>query len=152
MNISEIKKRCKSGTLGRAGHFFTTYDHLAPAGTTIEDVLNYQYWIDEAHQFDVCNKIEVITEDLSFRALLLVEQAEKRVGAKVSLLEYQEIGKLEKAEGDLPEMTSAYTVKWMGANKWSVLRNSDNAYITKGHQNKQDAEFVLKQHLKGVAA
>jgi hypothetical protein len=152
MNLKDVKKRAKSGSIGRQGHFFATYDHLAPAGTTVEDLLNYQYWVDEAHMFDVANKIEVICEDLSFRCLLLVERAEKRVGAKMRVIEYQDFTGIEGAGEDLPELSADYAIEFMGANKWCVTRNGDSAIVYKGGKTRMDAETALRNHIKALAA
>jgi hypothetical protein len=119
------------------------------AGTSVEDIMQPEYWANIASRLRPHGGDEIIAvcDDLSFRAHLFVVSA-GRTWAKVCLigepliLHAKESPEIQVADGE-------FAVKWAGPHdKWRVIRTVDKEVITKGHATRDAAEAAVKEYLK----
>lgn len=114
----------------------------APAGTTVEDVLNPQYWAHVAAQFEPFARVEVLEESGAWMLDLLVIQA-GRNWAQVHLLAKHELAERTEA---MPK-AQAHLVEWKGpVRKWSVIRISDSQVLQDGFGSKAEAHAWSANH------
>lgn len=114
----------------------------AEAGTTIEDVLEPQFWAHMATQLEPYARVEVLLETGEWMLELMVVSI-GRNWAKVQVLHHYE---LEKRAETLPA-AQKHRIEWKGPQlKHVVIRNSDNAAIQDGFAKKVEAEAWLAQY------
>lgn len=114
-------------------------------GTPYEALLEPSYWSHVAAQLRPQDKIEVIAEDQSYYALLLVTSANK-LSAKVAPIQYND---LQNAIEDEAPQAVAHAIKYAGVKaKWRVYRVSDNQPLRDGFSSKDDAQTWLNQYEK----
>lgn len=145
MHVSDARKnRAAEGAVLNSGHYFVVHDHLAKHGVTLEDVLRHGYWIDTAKKFDVGHEVKVLAADLSFRVVLLVEQCQANVGAKMAILEYIDLTKADRSDETVTE-DLGLEVRFRGAMKWSVL-DEQGSVIKEGLDTEAEAIKELKSY------
>lgn len=122
-------------------------------GTTIEQMLDPAYWANVGYKFKPGDRIEVISEDSTWFAELLVIAA-ARLWAKVSTLRFVELTTAvagDATKTSTPPADSAfddYIIKWgTGSTKFRVVRKQDKEVIREGFATKRDAEAWLLDHL-----
>lgn len=122
-------------------------------GTTIEQMLDPAYWANVGYKFKPGDRIEVISEDSTWFAELLVI-ASARLWAKVSTLRFVELAEtVADGAGISMSVASApafddYVIKWgTGSTKFRVIRKQDKEVIREGFATKRDAEAWLLDHL-----
>ena len=121
----------------------------APAGIAIEALDNYSMWKNASANFRPGDTIEVLAEDFAYWARFLVIDANNN-GAKVKRIEHYVLG--ESASERAVEI-DGHTVKWKGPHdKWTVIRDTDNAKIQAGFLSRDAAMVWLTGHLKALAA
>lgn len=126
-----------------------SYYHVAPAGVTLQDILDPAYWTHVAFKLRPHYRIIVDAEDGAWVAELFVRYA-SRQEARCAVLSFTEIeGKVEMPADAAPE----FEVRWRGPTaKWSVVRLSDGEIMTDGKQDKKAAEQWLANYNARVAA
>lgn len=152
MHISQTKiHRAPEGSVLNSGHWFVVHDHRCKAGITMEDLLKYGYWVDVAKKFDIGHEIKVLSEDLSFRCLLLVENFQVNVGAQVAILEYVDLKEARSSSEALPPAGQGYQIVFRAARKWSIL-NDQGSVIKEDMSTEEEAKRELNGYLKALAA
>jgi hypothetical protein len=123
------------------------YVHTPPAGTTIEEMLNPQYWAHVATQLRPGAIIVVWGADGALWAELLVWTVAP-FAAKVEALR-SATRDLPRLLGAVVEEVEGYEFKHRGGGKWSVLRTTDSppVFIKDGLPGKVEASIWLKQYI-----
>lgn len=118
----------------------------AEVGTTVQDVLDPQYWCHMASQIKPYDRVEVRLETGEW-ILELVVLSVDRTWAKVHVLHHHDLSQVtDEAPG--PAKTK---VQWRGAHhKHSVVRLSDNTVLETGFANKEDAAAWARQYEQRV--
>lgn len=124
---------------------------IPPAGTKIEEMLDPSYWAHVAKRFNPHDMIEVIPEDGSFYARLIVLSV-AHLSMKVQALECVVLvanPKVAKADA-----IAQFEVNWGGPNaKWRVLRKSDGAAVTNdSFQTQEEAQEWINNNFNKMAA
>lgn len=119
-------------------------------GTTLDEMLEPSFWAHVAGKIDVRgfgSKIEVIAEDGSFYAELLVTYSTMREIRAVKLHWVD----LERTD-PLSMPDAPYIAEHKGFGKWRVLRTSDRTVARDGFNSKEDAQRWIDSHVKALAA
>lgn len=120
-------------------------------GTTIEDVQQPEFWTHVAAQLQPLDTIEIIPEDRSYFAVLLVLSAGKQF-ATVKLLHHVELESVAAPENPAVKIHADYTVEWKGpAAKWCVIR-TDGEKMAKDFATRAEGENWLKEYVNKLAA
>jgi hypothetical protein len=121
-------------------------------GTTIKEVLDPTYWRHVAGKLRPRCRIEVLAEDLSYYAELLVLSCDK-TWANVALLSHvvliaEEAKKSDKKEGeDDPFSTELHYVDYVqGASKGRVILKEGNKVVKDGFNSKKLAAEWMRAH------
>jgi hypothetical protein len=137
----------KPTVLQPAEYSVTSYSHTPSAGEGIEDALKPEYWSHVASSLRVGNRIELLSEDGSWWAMLIVRAASK-TDAVVQALQYVPLGADAVDLGDAP-----YEVRWRGPKaKFGVVRKSDAEVMRDGFAVREHAEAWMVSHLRTLAA
>lgn len=136
-------------SLNLEDHYNAKWTHFVPPGTDVEDVKDPSFWMNVARQLRIGDEIKVLTEDMSWRAVLIV-RAVGRVEAVVQVLDYTELG---DAANMMPEVQdNPYEVKWGGpAAKFRVHRKDGGEVVKDQFQTKEAALQWVSNHLKIAA-
>lgn len=135
-----------SNRLQFAEHRRNIYTVTPEAGTPYDALLKDGYWAHVSAKLRSGDRIEVLAEDGSYFAELLVLDA-GRLYAKVAELRHVKLDVVEVQEGDL--MLEGLEVKWQGPHlKWCVLRGKDRLKDT---MDKASAIQWMKNHVRAVA-
>lgn len=103
-----------------------TWDLTPAEGTTVENLLNPEFWSHIAAKLQPDDQIWVTPADRNFVAHLLVVDC-TNLSARMQVLSHHEIDPVSAHEDD------RYEVKWGGPkHKWRVLRKSDAAVVEHG--------------------
>lgn len=131
-------------------------------GTTINQVLDPKYWAHVAAQLRPRCRIEVLAEDNSYFAELLVVACDK-TWASVAVLRYVDlVGKKEKTEKPpvstegkvtLDEFnTEAHYVDFVaGQSKGRVVNRDTKNVVKDGFPSKKDAAKWMREHEEALA-
>lgn len=115
--------------------------------TSFEEVLAPSSWAHIAQKIKIGSRIEVMPEDGSYFAELLVQD----VGAqwlKLVVLRHVEITPAEKVVED-----EIFKIQWAGPNaKYRVLRIADLENMKDGFVTKTQASDWIREHKKALAA
>lgn len=134
--------------LQQAEHEVVCYYHYPDTGTTLEDVLQPEYWSHVARNLRTGHRVEIFAADGSYWAMLIVRAAGTR-DAVVQTLQHVELG----PQSDIVVAPSAYEVKWRGpSKKWGVVRREDNEVIRDEFAVKEQAAKWMKNHIQSLAA
>jgi hypothetical protein len=132
------------------GHFAAEHQVFLPENISIQDLEKYEAWVHVAYKLRPFDKIECLTPDMTFWALLLVVKAEKGIGAKTKVIQYIDLTQDSAMAQSMPSLADGYRIKWNGGAKWCVIRLSDSVRISGGHESEQDAKLSLQNHLKEI--
>lgn len=138
----------KPTKLFTAEHTVVVYHHAPESGVTIKDVLKPDYWTHVAPSLRTGHRIEILSADASWWAMLIV-RATGRHEAIVQALQHVELGASEtiKSQG------VGYEVKWLGGSKkHGVIRTSDDEIIKDEFAVKEAAVKWMNNHIKSLAA
>jgi hypothetical protein len=114
----------------------------AEEGTSIEDVLDPEYFSHMASQMQQFDRIEVRMETGEWVAELIVKAVGRNWVSCHLIVEHQ----LEVVS-DAPAATIKHDVMWRGQHhKWCVKRKSDGEVLQAGMASKDDAETWLKNY------
>lgn len=129
----------------------TCWSVTPDAGAKLEEVLAPHYWAHVNKMLRVRDHIEVMPNDQSWYAELIVRSVGP-AGPVLAILNHveftvKEAPKVKKAEKVEAESDGPYVVKFGGADKWRVIRKVDNEVMSKGHANREEAEAWVAQNL-----
>jgi len=138
----------KPTRLREAANERSVWQYVADNGITFEDVQKPDFWAHVGRMLKPNDRIEVVAEDFSWFAELIVLAAD-RLWAKVGVLRYVELtGKSDGAEAPSPD----YEVAYKGpTKKHCVIRKADNQIVQEGIALKTDAEAWVREHVKALA-
>ena len=138
----------RRGDCGFAHHRYQRYDATVKPGTTKEQLVDPELWVNVATPMNPGDEIRVRADDDSFTALLHVTYS---VGNKVRLkLIY--LAELDEVDYDeMHESTSDYEIKMRGQMKWCIVQKSTGDVIKELIPTKLEAEKELDQLLKALA-
>lgn len=106
---------------------------VPPAGTAFEEVLDRKYWSHVSTSLKPSDRVEVLAEDGSYFAELIV-RATGPQWADVSVLRKCDLDAVSLADD------SAVSVEWRGPHhRFCVVRTSDKQIIKGGFAEKADA-------------
>lgn len=130
-----------------ASHYRTRYAAVVDDGTSVDDLKRPEFWCHVANKLRQTDVIEVLPEDGSFFAELLVLKT--GIGfAKVMLLRHVDL-EGQETDGD----SDLVHVQWKGPHrKHSVIRKSDGEILRDGFATKADAEIFARDYERTVAA
>lgn len=136
----------------RGAEFKRNAWRASPAnGETLEDVMKPEYWTHVAAQLRPLDRIEVVPEDMSFFAELLVTKCDRLFAKTVVITHVPLTEEAKPAAKPVPAGNGVeYKVEWKGGAKFCVIR-SDGEVISKGHAAKEDAQTALDEYLKQAA-
>ncbi|MDX1742936.1 MAG: hypothetical protein R3186_05000 [Ruegeria sp.] len=147
--VVELPSASLPTNLSFAEHAVTRFYHNPKHGVTIQMVENPRYWTHVATKLKAGARIEVLAEDQSYWADLLVLSA-SRLEARVIVLDHVELNQVEAADevaGDGLE------VAWRGPSaKWGVIRSVDREPLKDGFQSKDAALMWLKNRRQNMVA
>lgn len=139
----------QTGRLELAEHQRNLHVAIPEHAVKFEELANPAYWAHVAARLRIGDRIEVMPEDGSYFAELIVQDAGKQF-AKVAVLRHV---KLEAIEVRGEDLSAEYEVKWMGpAKKWRVMRRKDRSELRDGFATSDDATQWLRQHVRTVGA
>ena len=125
---------------------------LPEEGVTIKDIVKPEFWAIVSTDLKRTDKIEVLPEDGSWYAELLVRD----VGngwAKVGILNHIEFHSVA-VQSAMEDMFKDHEIKWKGpnVNKFCIVRKTDGEIIRRGYENQAEAIAALAEHLKTTRA
>lgn len=130
-----------------AEHYRTRYAAVVDDGTTVEDLQRPEFWCHVAGKLRQMDVIEVLAEDGSYFAELMVLKSGTGF-AKVLLL--RQVALEDTAQDD---DESPVVAQWKGPHrKYSVIRKADGVILKDGFANKGDAEIFAREYAQTVAA
>ena len=119
----------------------------AETGTTLEDIVQPEYWAHNSARMRPYDHIEVRAEDGSWMAELLVTGCDRN-WARVKLLQEY---KLTSADVSLSQAVK-HEIQWKGPHlKFAVIRLSDKESVKTGFDDKNSAARWLIEHEKTAA-
>ena len=128
-----------------------------PAGTTLADILNPDFWTHVSRQFrqgggDI---IEIHPADGAFYAEVFVAEC-RRIGLvnTVRLVKINYVPLTEDVTTKKDAATETYSIVYRGeTKKHTVTRNVDKVIVSEGHATKQDAQkWIDEQELSKLTA
>lgn len=129
------------------------FAHTPALATKYEDLLDPAYWANVAHKFKPTCRVEVLAEDLSWYAELVVI-SNSRTWAKMAPLHYVKLTATKKPakESDLDHDVKGYDISFAGqVKKYRVVRKSDKVEIRDGIPTEEEANIWLKNHVKALS-
>ncbi len=114
----------------------------------IKALLKPEYWVHVAKMLKQFDRIEVLAEDGSYFADLIVTASSKK-WAKVNILMHKKLAGTPKVVSAVP----GFIVEWSGPHhKFRVVRDADKEIMSKEHETKELAIEWLNEHKKEIAA
>jgi hypothetical protein len=133
--------------MGLAEHLRQQWMVNAEEGTTVEDVLDPQYWSHMAAQLQPYDRIDVLLETGEWLLELLVINR-GRNWAQIHLLHKYD---LEQRSETMPA-AQKHRIEWKGPQrKHAVIRIADSQVIQDGFSSKLEAGVWLANHEKVTA-
>lgn len=130
-----------------AEHYARSYMLWVPEGTVIEQVCEAAFWSNVTKKLTRGDKIEVMPNDMTWRAVLIV-RAVGRLEAVVQVLQYDVLGAAAEADAKSP-----YMVKFVNTDrKWGVFMRDGGALVRDEFQVREHAERYVVNHTKVMAA
>lgn len=131
--------RLNDSRLKQAEFTRTIYQAVPEAGTPLENLLTTDCWAHVARRLKPTDRIEVLPEDGSYYAELMVLDC-GRTWAKVAVINRVELQPVTKmAEG------AAYRVEWAGPHaRFRVARVTDGEVMQDKFQTREQAEQYAK--------
>jgi|SRR6185295_17573015 len=149
MSESEEKKRVvilEPQRMGEARFLRLDWVLTAEEGTTVEDILDPQYWAHIATKLTPLDRVEARIDTGEWLLELLVLQKGAN-WAKVKVLAKHDLDCSEQ-----PANTEGTCeVKWAGAHKFRVVRKADAAIISSKHETRDDAMRAMAQYERTLA-
>lgn len=132
-----------------AEHAVVTFFHSPAVGVNIKDMLEPSYWAHVARDLRPGHKIEVLAEDMSYWAMLMVRDV-GRTEAKVVVLQEK---KLDAGVDLAKDVDDGLEIKWRGPSaKFSVVRKDGGDILRDGFQTRDAASQWRANRNKNMAA
>lgn len=139
----------KPTRLKEAEHSRNIWLLSVPSDITLDNLLQPDFWAHVGAQLRPCARIEVVPEDMSWFAELIVLDC-GRLWAKVAPLRFVELA--GKADVPTPSAADAYKVEFKGPiKKHVVIRQSDKVIVQEGIAQKEDAHRWIADHINTLA-
>jgi hypothetical protein len=121
-------------------------------GTPYELLFDKDYWAVMASELRTYDRIEVLADNGSFWAELLVLMATKTQAAVMELRKI-DISTSSSTGSGAAEVEEEFAVKWRGPHsKWSVIRKTDRSVVKQGFDDAGSARaFALTLDARPVA-
>ena len=130
-----------------ASFAFNTWSAAPPSGTSLDDVLQPEYWTHVHQILKAGDRIHVMPESGEWLAELVVRSSSTK-GAVVAKLTYHDFNP-KPAEGGEPSEAGEYEVKWAGGvAKWRVIRVKDRHVLVEKLATKEAAQAWLTENTK----
>lgn len=145
----KLTKKLPNARIQVSGYLHNKWDVTADRGTLLEDVLNPDYWTHVASQFKPQDQIEVLCEDGSWYARLIVINAD-RLWAKCYKLEFHD---LTTGFENMPSrMEEDYVVDWNAIGRYFIYKKSQRGEppLKDGFETRLEAYQWLDGHLKSI--
>lgn len=142
-------KHGSPNSISPVGYTRNSWEFIAARGVTLADVIIPEYWLHFAQQLRPNDKIEVICEDGTWYAQLLVINAD-RTWAKVHVLSHHD---LTQARSDTPARAEdEYDVDWTPSGKWTITKKSQKGQppLKDGFLSRLEAYQWLDGHIKSI--
>lgn len=121
---------------------------IAGEGVTPQDLLQPEYWANQANRLTPHCRVECWANDGSWMVELVVLGV-SRNAAQMHPLHLHRIQRDAGAIAGAQNDATGYELKHRGMHsKWSVIRKADNAVVHEGEATKAEAEKWLTEHLK----
>lgn len=149
LDAPKSNRKLSNNRIQLVGYLHNSWDVTVERGTTLADVMNPEFWVHTASQLKPHDNVQVLSEDGTWIARLLVISAD-RLWAKMYKLEYHD---LTAAYGNMPKtQEEEYEVSWTVIGKYAVLKRSlpGQPPLKDGFQTKLDAYQWLDGHLKSL--
>ena len=118
-----------------------------PNDVTITDVLKPDFWVHTAGKMHNTDIIEVMPEDESWFAQLIVRSA-SRLHARCVVLNYKAFDEVKTKDVDGP-----FIVKHNGPKaKWAIIRRADKALVKDGFESRELAGEWLDENQADLLA
>ncbi|MGH8678785.1 MAG: hypothetical protein ACREUQ_10590 [Burkholderiales bacterium] len=133
-------------------HVSTRYDAKINHGVTLEQILVPAFWAHHAVRLKPMDEIRARAEDGTWIAELTVLDC-SRTWASVCLRSVHhfttsDVSISKASESEVKTFIEAHRVVWRGPRKFSVIRNEDNAVLTEGIEQKENAKIWLEKHAR----
>lgn len=139
----------KPTKLQPAEYVSRTYHHIPATGAALDDVLDPAYWAHVAKSLRPGDHIEILAEDGTWWAMLLVRYT-GRTEAAVAKLSHVEFG---EPSDDLVSDSDTHSIAYGNYHtKFRVVRKSDKEVVKDGFDTKEAAKRWLDGHMKALAA
>ena len=126
----------------------TVWQATAEQGMVPDDLLEPSRWSLVSPQMQPFHRVEVVADDGSWWAEYLVTDATK-LWAKLRILQ---VVQLDEAAKSSSRQKDGFSVKYRGAKKWSVIRDSDKSVMKDMLDTREDAEAAAETLLNDMAA
>lgn len=145
--IPRPKKAISEARIQLQGNWHNAWDVTVERGTILEDVLDTDYWKHIAVKLRPHDTIEVLAEDGSWYARLLVINAD-RLWARVFKLEYHDL--TNSHEGMPKTQEEEYDITWTSMGKYALIKKGGQGLpsLKDGFQTKLEALTWLDGHLR----
>lgn len=145
--ITPIPAAKRPLALMAAEHYTRSYMLWVPEGTIVEQVCEPEFWANVTKKMTRGDKIEVMPNDMTWRAMLIV-RAVGRLEAVVQVLQYDVLGAAGDVDNDSP-----YIVKFVNTDrKWGVFMRAGGALVRDEFQVREHADRYVVNHTKVMAA
>jgi len=137
----------------REGEFsYTSWEAEVEYGIHPDDVMEPAYWANYSMQLKPFDEVRARARDGTWIARLLVLDT-SRAWTKMYRMELHQLTTPDvsiSAASDeaVADAMSKYELTHRGPHRWSIIRKSDGAVQTEGHQQKDDAKAWLVKHAK----
>lgn len=144
--IHKIKGKATAGQIATQEVARNVWIFRPGEDITKEDMLHPAFWTHVARQMRVNDRIEVLSQDASWYAELIV-RAVGPLEVVTGLLAFTEFNAIEATSED------EYDIAWKGpAAKWRITRRADKAMVRDGFESKEMALAWLALPLQARAA
>lgn len=145
--IEKKDRKLHASRFGLAEHKRRIFSIVPEHGTEFEEVLKPSFWSHIAVNLRISDRIEVLAEDGSYFAELIVRDA-GNLFASVGVLRKIDLDPVNSGEG-----SDGHEVAWKGPHrKFAVIRKSDDAIVKDGFDAKPAALAWLAGNIKSLAA
>ena len=119
-----------------------------PSDVTPADIVKPEFWAHVSVKLHNTDIIEVMPEDESWFAQLLVRSS-SRLHAKCEVLHLKTFNDVKKAK----EVEGPFSLKHNGPKaKWCVIRNADKALVKDGFASKENAAAWIEANQEDLLA
>jgi hypothetical protein len=149
--VEKEPRKLQVAALQNAEYRRATFVAVAEIGTTIDDVMQPEYWAFHAQKLSPWDKIEIQWEDMSQWVEVMVLDCAK-TWAKVYIIREERISQgllREECDVAVTRILASHEIVHRGPRKWSVIRKSDREVIKEDLNLKDDAEEWLRKFAYG---